>query len=133
VSELLSPEPAARAGRAFGQVVSSGDGGALLLASARVIEQDVRATVLIVPGLFRIDLEPRRDAAAVHLRALTRHPSGWSAADEHNRGEHGDTLGFAGTFDLPGGRLLAQARIALIADDDLDAVFASSRATVRPA
>ena len=134
---LLEPERAVRAGRRIGQLAASGDGGALLVAAARAIEQRHRATVLIVPGLFRIDLEPQGDSLGVHLRALSEHDTSWTSTaetiDALDRGNPLEPLGFDVRIALPAGVLTGAARIIVVGDDDLGAVYVSARATVRPA
>lgn len=133
---LLEPERAVRAGRVLRQVASSVDGGGLAVAAARVIEQDFRSTVLIVPEVFRIDIEPQRDNLGVHLRALNPHPCQWrtdpATADALDRGNPLEPLGFEGTFELPSGPLIAFIRVVVVRDDDMSAVYVSGRATVRP-
>lgn len=135
--ELLAPEHAVRAGRPFGQLAARDDGGALLIASARAIEQLHRMSVLVVPGLFRIDLEPQGDTLGVHLRALSDHPTVWTSTaqtiDALDRGNPLEPMGFDVTIDHPYGPLTGSVKVVMVSDDDLGAVYVSARATVRPA
>lgn len=125
-----------RAGRAFGQIAATGDGGTLMVAAARAIEQEHRATVLLVADLFRIDLEPHGDSLGVHLRALGDHHCQWTSTPETidalDRGRPMEPLSFEGHFDLADGPLHAVIKLLVVGDEDLQAVYVSARATVLP-
>ena len=133
----LDPAPAVRAGRRFGQLAARDDGGALMLAAARAIEQEHRATVLIVPGVFRVDLEPHSDTLGVHLRPLSGHPTTWTSTaetiDALDRGNPLEPLGFDVTIATPHGTLAGAVKVVVVSDHDMGAVYVSARATVRPA
>ena len=49
-----------RRGRSFGQLACALPEGGLLISASRLVEFNVRATILLAPGLFRLDLTPRR-------------------------------------------------------------------------
>jgi hypothetical protein len=67
---LLDCEAAAAAGGAFGQLAARLPGGGLLLSAARLVEFNVRATILLAPGLFRLDLTPQEETLGVLTRPL---------------------------------------------------------------
>src|SRR5918994_3908952 len=71
--DLLDPEPAARAGAAWGQLATRLQGGGLLISSARLIEYNCRAAILIAPGLFRFDLTPLQETLGIAPRPLGDH------------------------------------------------------------
>ena len=77
--DVLDPGRAAAAGGAFGQLASAPPAGGLLLASSRLVEIGARATVLLAPGLFRLDLTPQEETLGVLTRPLTRDPVHWRA------------------------------------------------------
>ena len=50
---------AATAGAALGQLACALPEGGLLVSASRLVEFNVRAPILIAPGLFRLDLTPQ--------------------------------------------------------------------------
>lgn len=70
-SRLLDPALAAAAGAPHGQV-ASGVGDGMRLSCHKLVEDAARATVLLVPGLLRLDVRPVEDSLQVFARAL--HP-----------------------------------------------------------
>jgi hypothetical protein len=74
---LLDPGPAAVAGAPHGQLASAMGGGALRLSCHKLIEDAARATVLLVPGLLRLDVRPVEDTLQVFARALHPVPPRW--------------------------------------------------------
>ena len=63
---LLDPAPAAEAGAPHGQLASAMTGGGLAISCHKLVEDAARATVLLVPGLMRLDaLDWIRSALAV--------------------------------------------------------------------
>jgi len=75
--KLLDPERAAAAGAPHGQLASAMGGGALRLSCHKLIEDAARATVLLVPGLLRLDVRPLEDSLQVFARALHPVPPRW--------------------------------------------------------
>jgi hypothetical protein len=91
---LLDPRRAAAAGAPHGQLASATSGGALVLSCHKLIEDAARATILLVPGLLRLDVRPLEDSLQVFARALYPVPPRWeivagpadeAAADEPYR------------------------------------------------
>lgn len=82
---LLDPERAAAAGAPHGQLASAMAGG-LRLSCHKLVEDAARATVLLVPGLLRLDVRPLEDSLQVFARALHPEPPRWElvggSADE---------------------------------------------------
>ena len=50
-----------------------------MLSAARLVEFNVRAPILLAPGLFRLDLTPQEETLGVMTRPLTDHPVQWRA------------------------------------------------------
>jgi 8-oxo-dGTP pyrophosphatase MutT (NUDIX family) len=82
---LLDPRPAAAAGAPHGQLASAVAGG-LRLSCHKLVEDAARATILLVPGLLRLDVRPLEDSLQVFARALHPVPPRWElvggSADE---------------------------------------------------
>ena len=74
---LLDPARAAAAGAPHGQLASALSGGGLRLSCHKLIEDAARATVLLVPGLLRLDARPLEDTLQVFARALHPVPPRW--------------------------------------------------------
>jgi len=68
--ELLSPDRAAAAGAALGQLACELPGGGLLITASRLVEFGARATILIAPGLFRLDFTPQEETLGLYPRPL---------------------------------------------------------------
>jgi hypothetical protein len=87
---LLDPGPAAEAGAPHGQLASRIADG-LRLSCHKLIEDAARATVLLVPGLLRLDVRPVEDSLQVFARALHPVPPRWElvggAADQASTDE----------------------------------------------
>jgi hypothetical protein len=75
-SRLLDQAAVARAGAAHGQLASRA-GDALRLSCHKLVEDAARATVLLVPGLLRLDVRPVEDSLQVFARALHAVPPRW--------------------------------------------------------
>jgi hypothetical protein len=132
--DVLDPDRAAAAGAEFGQLACARPAGGLLLSASRLVELGVRATVLLAPGLFRLDLTPQDEALGVITRPLTSHPVRWSA-DQSSWDGYRDANGTAplelrGRFELPDGSLTAAIRILSIADPDAAAVHFVAKAEI---
>jgi hypothetical protein len=132
--DVLDPDRAAAAGAAFGQLACTLPSGALLLSASRLIELGVRATVLLAPGLFRLDLTPQDEALGVITRPLTSHAVRWhadeSAWDGYRDANAAAPLELRGRFELPDGALTAAVRIVSIADPDAAAVHFVAKAEI---
>jgi hypothetical protein len=74
---LLDPGPAAAAGAPHGQLASGLPGGGLALSGHKLVEDAVRATLLLAPGLFRLDVRPVEDTLQVMTRTLHALPGHW--------------------------------------------------------
>ena len=79
---LLDPRPAADAGARHGQLASSLPGGGLALSCHKLVEDASRATILIAPGLFRLDVHPVEDTLQVMTRSLNAVPARWDIVDD---------------------------------------------------
>ena len=77
--DLLDPDRAAAAGAALGQLACALPDGGLLLSASRLVEFNVRAPILLAPGLFRLDLTPQEETLGVLTRPLSGHPVHWRA------------------------------------------------------
>ena len=85
---LLDPSRAATAGAPHGQLASAMAGG-LRLSCHKLVEDAARATILLVPGLLRLDVRPLEDSLQVFARALHPVPPRW-AARRRDRGRGRD-------------------------------------------
>ena len=79
--DVLDPARAAAAGAAFGQLACALPAGGLLISTSRLVELGVRATVLLAPGLFRLDVRPSEDTLQVMTRSL-RDGARWGTSPE---------------------------------------------------
>ena len=132
--ELLDPERAAEAGARIGQLACALPGGGLLISAARLVEFNCRATVLLAPGLFRLDLTPLQETLGVTPRRLTPHPVHWRAQEEAWDGYREDAnlpLELRALFDLPDGPLLAWLHVLTLTDRDAAAVHFVAKAEIR--
>jgi hypothetical protein len=77
---LLDPSRAAEAGAPHGQLAST-VGGALRISCHKLVEDAARATILLVPGLLRLDVRPLEDSLQVFARALHPVPPRWELVD----------------------------------------------------
>ena len=77
---LLDPSRAAEAGAPHGQLASA-VGGALRVSCHKLVEDAARATILLVPGLLRLDVRPVEDSLQVFARALHPVPPRWELID----------------------------------------------------
>ena len=135
--DLLDPDRAAAAGAAWGQHACALAGGGLLISSARLVEFNVRAPILLAPGLFRLDLTPQEETLGVLTRPLTDHPVQWRAEQSTWDGyrEAGETapLELHGRFELPDGPLAAWLHILSFTDRDAAAVHFVAKLELRAA
>jgi hypothetical protein len=132
--DLLDPDRAAEAGAVWGQVATRPEWGGLVVAGSRFVEYGARATVLLVPGLFRVDLQPMRETLSVRLRELGPHPTTWEAGadtwDALRTVGSNDPMTIHGTFEVPGEPLAAQLHLVTIADVEAGGAYVVARAAV---
>jgi ribosomal protein L11 methyltransferase len=134
VAELLDPDNAMSGGAAFGQLAGRLEGGGIAVSAARLVERGARAAILYVPGLFRWDLTPGREAFGVTLRELCDTPMRWEAdpgtIDGFRRGM-GEPMIFRGGINLPDAKLSVGLQALTAADEDLGAVHIVATTAVR--
>ena len=80
--ELLNPDRAATDGAALGQLACELPGGGLLITASRLVEFGARATILLAPGLFRLDFTPREETLGLYPKALDGHEVEWRANEQ---------------------------------------------------
>lgn len=79
---LLDPRPAAEVGGPHGQLASALPGGGLALSCHKLVEDAARSTILLAPGLFRLDVHPVEDTLQVMTRSLHAVPARWDMVDD---------------------------------------------------
>ena len=79
---LLDPRAAAEVGAAHGQLASALPGGGLALSCHKLVEDAARSTILLAPGLFRLDVHPVEDTLQVMTRALHAVALHWEIVDD---------------------------------------------------
>ena len=79
---LLDPRPAAEAGAPHGQLASALPGGGLSLSCHKLVEDASRSTILLAPGLLRLDVHPVEDTLQVMTRSLHAVPARWELVDD---------------------------------------------------
>ena len=131
---LLDPDRVMAGGAAFGQLASPLEGGGVAVSAARLVERGARAAILHVPGLFRFDLMPGREAFSVSLRELCDAPMRWEAdagtVDGFRRAKD-EPMVFRGGIQLPDARLSVGLQALSAADEDQGAVHVVATAAVR--
>jgi hypothetical protein len=134
VVDPLDADRAAEAGATFGQIATRPAWGGLVVASARFVEHGVRSTVLLVPGLFRVDLCPSPETLGLQLRELSSHKTTWQATpdtwDLLRKADTHDPITLRGEFELPGRTLAADLRLIMIGDTEAGGAYLSARAAV---
>jgi hypothetical protein len=95
----------------------------------------VRATILLAPGLFRLDLTPQEETLGVLTRPLGPHASHWRA-DQSTWDGYRDAgavspLELHGLFELPDGPLAAWLHVLSFTDRDAAAVHFVAKAELR--
>ena len=133
--DVLDPGRAADAGAAFGQLACGLDDGGLLISASRLVEFGVRATILLAPGLFRLDLTPQEETLGVLTRPLASHPVHWRA-DQSTWDGYRDAGGVAplelhARFELPDGPVAGWLHILSFTDRDAAAVHFVAKAELR--
>jgi hypothetical protein len=81
MADLLDPAAAGAAGRAHGQLASALPQGGLALSCHKLVEDGARTQLLLVPGLFRLDVRPVEDTLQVMTRSLHALPITWAAEE----------------------------------------------------
>ena len=133
--DVLDPDRAAAAGAAFGQLACRLPDGGLLISAARLVEFNVRAPILLAPGLFRLDHTPQEETLGVMTRPLSDHPVNWRA-DQSTWDGYRDAGGVSplelnALFTLPDGPLVAWVHILSFTDRDAAAVHFIAKAELR--
>jgi hypothetical protein len=89
---LLDPRASAEAGAPHGQLASGLTGGGLSLSCHKLVEDAARATVLLVPGVLRLDARPVQDTLQVMTRSLhAERVVRWNLLNEHVLREYKNT------------------------------------------
>jgi len=134
--ELLSPDRAAAEGAALGQLACELPGGGLLITTSRLIEFGARATILLAPGLFRLDFTPQEETLGLYPRALGPWEVEWRAKEDTWDG-YRDPKGpgpieLAGRIEVPGGALNAWIHVLSFTERDALASHFVAKAEIRP-
>ena len=133
--DVLDPGRAAAAGAALGQLACALPEGGMLISASRLVEFGVRATILLAPDLFRLDLTPQEETLGVLTRPLTSHPVRWradqSSWDGYREGDEAAPLELSARFELPDGPLTGRLRILSFTDSDAAAVHFVAKAEIR--
>ena len=133
--DVLDPGRAAAAGAAFGQLACALPAGGMLISASRLVEVGVRATILLAPGLFRLDLTPQEETLGVLTRPLTSHPVRWRADqstwDGYRDGGGAAPLELHALFALPDGPLAGWLHVLSFTDRDAGAVHFVAKAELR--
>ncbi len=135
LEDVLDPDRAAAAGAALGQLACVLPQSGLLISSSRLVEFNVRATILIAPGLFRLDLTPQEETLGVITRPLGGHPVRWRAEqttwDGYRDADGVAPLELHALFELPDGPLACWLHILSFTDRDAAAVHFVAKAELR--
>jgi len=135
LEDVLDPDRAAAAGAALGQLACVLPQGGLLISSSRLVEFNVRATILIAPGLFRLDLTPQEETLGVITRPLGGHPVRWRAGqttwDGYRDADGVAPLELHALFELSDGPLACWLHILSFTDRDAAAVHFVAKAELR--
>ena len=134
--ELLSPDRAAAEGAALGQLACELPGGGLLITASRLVEFGARATILLAPGLFRLDFTPQEETLGLYPRQLGPWEVEWRANEDTWDG-YRDPKGpgpieLAGRFEVPGGALKAWIHVLSFTERDALAAHFVAKAEIRP-
>jgi hypothetical protein len=131
--ELLNPDRAAADGAALGQLACELEGGGLLITASRLVEFGARATILLAPGLFRLDFTPREETLGLYPKALGGHEAEWRANEQTWDG-YRDPKGpgpieLMGLFDIG---LQAWIHVLSFTERDALATHFVAKAEIRP-
>jgi hypothetical protein len=133
--ELLNPDRAAAEGAALGQLACELPGGGLLITASRLVEFGARATILLAPGLFRLDFTPREETLGLYPRPLGPWEVEWRANEQTWDG-YRDPKGpgpieLAGRFDVGGETLSAWIHVLSFTERDALATHFVAKAEIR--
>jgi len=121
---LLDPGVAAEAGAAHGQLASGLTGGGLALSCHKLVENAARATVLLAPGLLRLDARPVQDTLQVMTRSLhDRNVVRWTVVNEEVLREYkstADPFRITWAVELPLEPRPILGRVSLVMTADLE-------------
>jgi hypothetical protein len=135
--DVLDADRAVAAGAALGQLACALPGGGLLISASRLVEFNVRATILLAPGLFRLDLTPQEETLGVLTRPLGGHPVHWRAEqstwDGYRDAGAVEPLELSALFEFPDGPLTCWLQILSFTDRDAAAVHFVAKAELRAA
>jgi hypothetical protein len=81
MADLLDPGPANAAGAIHGQLASALPEEGLAVSCHKLVDDGARTLVLLVPGLFRLDVRPVEDTLQVMTRSLHELPIQWRAEE----------------------------------------------------
>ena len=131
----MNPDRAAADGAALGQLACELPGGGLLITASRLVEFGARATILLAPGLFRLDFTPREETLGLYPKALDGHEVEWRANEQTWDG-YRDPKGpgpieLAGRFDVPGGPLTVWIHVLSFTERDALATHFVAKAEIR--
>lgn len=133
--ELLNPDRAAAEGAALGQLACELPGGGLLITASRLVEFGARATILLAPGLFRLDFTPDEETLGLYPRPLGPWEVEWRANEQTWDG-YRDPKGpgpieLAGRFDVEGDTLSAWIHVLSFTERDALATHFVAKAEIR--
>ncbi len=133
--ELLNPDRAAAEGAALGQLACELPDGGLLITTSRLVEFGARATILLAPGLFRLDFTPQEETLGLYPRPLGPWEIEWRAKEDTWDG-YRDPKGpgpieFAGLVDVPGGPLSVWIHVLSFTERDALASHFVAKAEIR--
>jgi hypothetical protein len=135
--DLLSPDAAAAAGAALGQLAAELPGGGLLITASRLVEFGARAAILIAPGLFRLDLTPQEETLGLYPRPLGPYEVEWRAGEQTWDGyrdpEGPAPMELVGRFDVPERPLVAWIHILSFTERDALAAHFVAKCEIRAA
>ena len=136
MADPLDPDAAALAGAAIGQLATRLEGGGLLISSARLVEFNCRAAILIAPRLFRFDLTPQQETMGIAPRPLGEHNLHWEAEQaswdgyrEQDKREAPFEL--RGVVHLPDDPLLVWLSVLSFTDRDAGAVHFVAKCEIK--
>ena len=81
MADLLDAGAAGAAGAIHGQLASALPEEGLALSCHKLVDDGARTLLLLVPGLFRLDVRPVEDTLQVMTRSLHALPIQWAAED----------------------------------------------------
>jgi hypothetical protein len=134
--ELLSPDRAAAEGAALGQLACELPGGGLLITASRLVEFGARATILLAPGLFRLDFTPQEETLGLYPRALGPWEVEWRANEQTWDGYRDPSgpgpIELAGSFAVGDDALSVWIHVLSFTERDALATHFVAKAEIRP-